>query len=173
LDVLVRFAWASRRKSCRPCHLKASAVAGLGRSAEQGNGRSSRPGKHQPLAVSNEAAELRERSVWLYFDSEPRPAIRRLAEHLGVHHAALRTWIRRDQADRESSIESRGREQRQAVRDAESAVLGDAEAGLSSTRWGVMNRRAAGGGNSSEPCFAGIVRRPREDQATATIGPTM
>ena len=26
--------------------------------------------------------------------------IRRLAEQLGVHHEALRTWIRQDQADR-------------------------------------------------------------------------
>jgi len=44
--------------------------------------------------------ELRERAVRLYFESEPRPVIRRLAEQLGVHHEALRTWIRQAQADR-------------------------------------------------------------------------
>lgn len=44
--------------------------------------------------------ELRERAVRLYRESEPKPVIRRLAEQLGVHHEALRTWIRQDQADR-------------------------------------------------------------------------
>ena len=43
--------------------------------------------------------ELRERAVRLYFESDPRPVIRRLAEQLGVHHEALRTWIRQAQAD--------------------------------------------------------------------------
>ena len=43
---------------------------------------------------------LRERAVRLYRETEPRPVIRRLAEQLGVHHEALRTWIRQDQADR-------------------------------------------------------------------------
>jgi transposase len=36
----------------------------------------------------------------LYFESEPRPVVRRLAEQLGTHHEALRTWIRQAQADR-------------------------------------------------------------------------
>jgi transposase len=44
--------------------------------------------------------ELRERAVRLYFESDPRPVVRRLAEQLGVHHEALRTWIRQAQADR-------------------------------------------------------------------------
>jgi transposase len=43
--------------------------------------------------------ELRERAVRLYRESDPKPVIRRLAEQLGVHHEALRTWIRQDQAD--------------------------------------------------------------------------
>lgn len=43
--------------------------------------------------------ELRERAVRLYRESEPKPVIRRLAEQLGVHHEALRNWIRQDQAD--------------------------------------------------------------------------
>lgn len=38
--------------------------------------------------------ELRERAVRLYRQSEPQPTIRRLAEQLGVHHEALRNWIR-------------------------------------------------------------------------------
>jgi transposase len=44
--------------------------------------------------------ELRVRAVRLYRESEPRPVIRRLAEQLGVHHEALRNWIRQDEADR-------------------------------------------------------------------------
>ena len=44
--------------------------------------------------------ELRQRAVRLYRESEPRPVIRRLAEQLGVHHEALRNWIRQDEADR-------------------------------------------------------------------------
>lgn len=43
--------------------------------------------------------ELRERAVRLYRDSDPKPVIRRLAEQLGVHHEALRNWIRQDEAD--------------------------------------------------------------------------
>jgi transposase len=44
--------------------------------------------------------ELRERAVRLYRQTEPRPVIRRLAEQLGVHHEALRNWIRQDEANR-------------------------------------------------------------------------
>jgi transposase len=44
--------------------------------------------------------ELRARAVRLYRESNPKPVIRRLAEHLGVHHEALRNWIRQDEADR-------------------------------------------------------------------------
>jgi len=43
--------------------------------------------------------ELRARAVRLYRESEPKPTIRRLAEHLGVHHEALRNWIRQAEAD--------------------------------------------------------------------------
>jgi transposase len=44
--------------------------------------------------------ELRERAVRLYWETHPRPVIRRLAEQLGVHHEALRNWIRQDEANR-------------------------------------------------------------------------
>jgi transposase len=44
--------------------------------------------------------ELRARAVPLYRESQPKPAIRRLAEQLNVHHEALRNWIRQDEADR-------------------------------------------------------------------------
>jgi transposase len=43
--------------------------------------------------------ELKERAVRLYRESDPKPVIRRLAEQLGVHHEALRNWIRQDEAD--------------------------------------------------------------------------
>lgn len=44
--------------------------------------------------------ELRARAVRLYRESDPKPVIRKLAEQLGVHHEALRNWIRQDEADR-------------------------------------------------------------------------
>jgi transposase len=44
--------------------------------------------------------ELRERAVRLYWEADPKPVIRRLAEQLNVHHEALRNWIRQDEADR-------------------------------------------------------------------------
>ncbi|WP_433649976.1 transposase [Micromonospora zamorensis] len=43
--------------------------------------------------------ELRRRAVRLYRESDPKPVIRRLAEQLGVHHEALRNWIRQAEAD--------------------------------------------------------------------------
>jgi transposase len=43
--------------------------------------------------------ELCERAVGLYWESGPKPVIRRLAEQLGVHPEALRSWIRQDVAD--------------------------------------------------------------------------
>ena len=43
--------------------------------------------------------ELRERAVRMYRTSEPKPVIRRMAEELGVHHEALRNWIRQAEAD--------------------------------------------------------------------------
>ncbi|KOX34363.1 hypothetical protein ADK67_03750 [Saccharothrix sp. NRRL B-16348] len=36
----------------------------------------------------------------MYRESDPKPVIRRLAEQLGVHHEALRNWIRQDEAGR-------------------------------------------------------------------------
>lgn len=44
--------------------------------------------------------ELRARAVRLYRESDPKPVIRQLASQLGVHHEALRNWIRQDEADR-------------------------------------------------------------------------
>ncbi|MBF6469360.1 transposase [Nocardia beijingensis] len=41
--------------------------------------------------------ELKARAVRLYLESCPKPTIRKLAQHLGVHYEALRNWIR--QAD--------------------------------------------------------------------------
>ncbi|MFX0578882.1 transposase [Nocardia nepalensis] len=38
--------------------------------------------------------ELKARAVRLYRESDPKPTIRKLAQQLGVHHEALRHWIR-------------------------------------------------------------------------------
>lgn len=43
--------------------------------------------------------ELRARAVRLYRESDPKPVIRKLAAQLGVHHEALRNWIRQAEAD--------------------------------------------------------------------------
>lgn len=43
--------------------------------------------------------ELRQRAVRLYRESDPKPVIKRLADQLGVHHEALRNWIRQAEAD--------------------------------------------------------------------------
>ncbi|MEF9915382.1 MULTISPECIES: transposase [unclassified Streptomyces] len=43
--------------------------------------------------------ELRERAVRMYRAAEPKPVIRRMAEEIGVHHEALRGWIRQAEAD--------------------------------------------------------------------------
>src|SRR3954454_13823493 len=43
--------------------------------------------------------ELRERAVRMYRTAEPKPVIRSMAEELGVHHEALRNWIRQAEAD--------------------------------------------------------------------------
>lgn len=43
--------------------------------------------------------ELRERAVRMYRDAEEKPVIRQMARQLGVHHEALRNWIRQDEAD--------------------------------------------------------------------------
>ncbi|MGH3562063.1 MAG: transposase, partial [Mycobacterium sp.] len=45
-------------------------------------------------------AELRERAVRVYRESDPKPAVAQLARQLNVHSEALRNWIRQDEADR-------------------------------------------------------------------------
>lgn len=40
-----------------------------------------------------------DKAVRLYRESDPKPVIRRLAEQLGMHHEALRNWIRQAEAD--------------------------------------------------------------------------
>lgn len=40
-----------------------------------------------------------ERAVRVYRTAEPKPVIRRMAEELGLHHEALRSWIRQAETD--------------------------------------------------------------------------
>lgn len=81
--------------------------------------------------------ELRARAVRLYRESGPKPVIRKLAEQLGVHHEALRNWIRQDEADRgeradrpttEMAEENKQLRKRVAELERINAVLRDASA---------------------------------------------
>lgn len=45
---------------------------------------------------------LREHAVRLYRESDPKPTFRGMAAELGVHHEALRLWIR--QAESEAGV---------------------------------------------------------------------
>ena len=53
--------------------------------------------------------ELQARPVRLYRESDPMPVVRQLAVQLGVHHEALRNWIRQDQADQGEWTDRHGR----------------------------------------------------------------
>ncbi|MFD3941090.1 transposase [Streptomyces sp. NPDC058611] len=50
------------------------------------------------MSAPRDPLELRERAVRMYRTVEPKPVIRRMAEELGVHHEALRNWIRQAEA---------------------------------------------------------------------------
>ncbi|MFI9406905.1 transposase [Nocardia sp. NPDC052316] len=39
--------------------------------------------------------ELKAEAIRIYQDMDPKPTIRHLAQQLGVHHEALRYWLRR------------------------------------------------------------------------------
>ena len=48
--------------------------------------------------------ELKARAVRLYRESDPKPTIRKLAQQLGVHHEALRNWLRQAEADQRPQL---------------------------------------------------------------------
>ncbi|PPJ33482.1 hypothetical protein C5E45_03605 [Nocardia nova] len=48
---------------------------------------------------------MKTRAVRLYRESDPKPTIRKPAEQLGVHHEALRNWIRQTEADAGKRLE--------------------------------------------------------------------
>jgi len=52
--------------------------------------------------------ELRAEAVLRYREANPRPTIAQLARELGVHPEALRTWVRRDEADRAEQADQAG-----------------------------------------------------------------
>lgn len=51
-------------------------------------------------ALRKYPAELRERAVRLWRESDPRPPISQVAKKLGIHPEALRNWIRQDEANK-------------------------------------------------------------------------
>ncbi|MEV3964181.1 transposase [Nocardia sp. NPDC050193] len=46
------------------------------------------------VTPARDEAGRRGGAVRLYLESDPKPTIRKLAQQLGVHHEALRNWIR-------------------------------------------------------------------------------
>ncbi|MEU6602689.1 IS3 family transposase [Streptomyces flaveolus] len=63
--------------------------------------------------------ELRERAVRMCRAAEPKPVIRRMAEELGVHHEALRNWIRQAEGvtgERDDILTTAEREELAALR---------------------------------------------------------
>lgn len=81
--------------------------------------------------------ELKARAVRLYRESDPKPTIRKLAAQLGVHHEALRLWIRQAEADAgerddkpttDMLAENRALKKRVAELERVNAVLRDASA---------------------------------------------
>jgi len=61
-------------------------------------------------------AELRERAVRLYRETNPTPTIASVARKLGVGPEALRQWIRQDEADRGERSDRPTTEEREVVR---------------------------------------------------------
>ncbi|MFJ9691362.1 transposase [Kitasatospora sp. NPDC101183] len=63
--------------------------------------------------------ESRECAVRMYRVADPKPVIRRMAEDLGVHPVALRSWIRQAEADageRDDRLTTAEREELAALR---------------------------------------------------------
>ena len=94
--------------------------------------------------------ELRERAVRMYRTAEPKPVIRRMAEELGVHHEALRNWIRQADAGERGGIceEARG----MAARRDDQTVSQRAPVGTArlshrepAACWGTHTRKAGSG----------------------------
>ncbi|MFC9475847.1 transposase [Nocardia sp. NPDC056952] len=81
--------------------------------------------------------ELKARAVRLYRESEPKPTIRKLPTQPGVHHEALRLWIRQSETDggerddrptTDMLAENRALKKRVAELERVNAVLRDASA---------------------------------------------
>jgi len=52
------------------------------------------------MAMKKYPAELRERAVRLYRETDPRPTVASVARKLGIGPETLRNWIKQDAADR-------------------------------------------------------------------------
>ncbi|MFC5666315.1 transposase [Kitasatospora misakiensis] len=59
---------------------------------------------------------MRQRAVAAYRAADPKPVIRQMARDLGVHHEALRNWIRQDEADRGDRLTTAEKEELAALR---------------------------------------------------------
>jgi transposase len=77
--------------------------------------------------------------VAMYRAAEPKPVIRQMARQLGVHHEALRNWIRKDEGCRRERASRGGA--RAAIEAPELPV--EVEAELAGLRKEVMELRRA------------------------------
>ncbi|MGW2512343.1 transposase [Streptomyces scopuliridis] len=76
-------------------------------------------GQAVPRLLRPHSGSVRLAGVRMYLTAEPKPVVRRMAEDLGVHHEALRDWIRQAEADageRDDLLTTAEREELAALR---------------------------------------------------------
>jgi transposase len=68
------------------------------------------------MAMRKYPAELRERAVRLYRETQPQPTVVSLARKLGIGPETLRNWIKQDEADRGERTDQLTTAEREIVR---------------------------------------------------------
>lgn len=68
------------------------------------------------MAMRKYPAELRERAVRLYQETDPRPTVSSVARKLGIGPETLRNWIKQDDADRGERSDRPTTQEREVVR---------------------------------------------------------